>query len=316
MIPLIKEFKKSTPLIEILCGTAISVYITTGKNPVNWDGKVWFPEPAIKVELPKQSGTLSQDPCEVTLPRLNSQHPGVMTLAALLSSPRTIPTMTIRVINLIESSTEELLPVYLYEGVANASFRNAQKQQGTVKMSFLPEHLLLLEQSTLGRRADASCDFVYGGLGCFVDVQTFFEATSYWPTQDRKIRKAHVTATVFNIQSKRELTVFLDPVFHPGADQRTLTQQPKGWWVRGFFEKDGLRIGISDWKFNDTAGVGTNIFILNRIPPADWNGAQLVLHPGCQRTPQACADRNNSERFGGLGYGIPAYNPIMETDDR
>jgi hypothetical protein len=321
MIPLIKEYKKSTPLISIKCGTAINIYITTSKTPITSDGVTWLSDPTLDVELPKQSGFLEQEPCIVTLSR-NSLIPAVRALAELLSQPRAAPPMSVGIANLLESAPEDTQRVNLYEGIGFKLSRNPEGQKGKLKIYFLPEFLLYMAESTLGRRVDASCDHVYGGLGCYVDITQYFDPASYYPNQLKKIKRAKVTCSVFSVHTARQLTLTLDPSFHTGyvgpfgQFQKTLTLQPKGWWVRGFLEKDGLRISIVDWRYNDTANIGTDIFILSQVPPLDWNGAQLTLIPGCQRTKEACADRNNSEQFGALGYGIPAYNPTTETDDR
>lgn len=315
---LVQESKKSTPLIEITVGTSLRVCATTSKSPVQWGGETWLPEPAIDVDLPKQSGTLGEEECLIKLPAVNNLHPGVALVAQMFSRPRAAPPATVRVINLLETGPEDVTVVYLYDGVVTKSVANPLRQEGFVELSVSPEFLHQLEDATLGHRADASCNHVFGGAGCWhPDVDTFFTAGDVGLAT--RVRKLHVLGTVFPSEAgARQVTLSIDPAQHPYASNTAITARPEGWWKRGFLEKDGLRIQISDWRWNTTLSTGTNVFILNRIPPEDWCSPDtpLILHPGCQRTPAACAQRLNSTLFGGYGHGIPAYNPTIETSDR
>ena len=314
LIPFVHEFKKSTPLIEINYGTSLTAYITTSRSPVVWDGKVWLPEPAISVDLPKQSGTLAEESCTIDLPRENNLHPGVATIAELLSSPRSCPPIRVRIINLIESGPEDVTPVYLYEGVDDRTVRNPDGQEGIVKLTIIPDYRYQIGDISLGMRADPTCGHVYGGLGCWhPDVDKFMVPGDYG--LPAKVHKINVTLSVNPIYSGRQVQVFVDPSLHPGATYLQITQRPKNWWKRAFLERDGLRISIADWRWNNTLNTGTDIFILNRIPPADWHLGKAVLHPGCTRTAAACAERLNTGTFGGYGNGIPAYNPVLEIGD-
>jgi hypothetical protein len=319
MIPLIHEQKKSTPLIEIIVGTSMRIFATTSKSPVIWNGETYMPEPTIEIDLPKQSGALGEEECPIRLPMVNNLHPGIAVLAQMLAQPRSAPPISVKVTNLIESGPDNVIPVYLYDGVLIRSVANPRKQEGFVEAVITPEFLHQLEDATLGHRADPSCNHVFGGAGCWhPDVNTFFSTPDVG--FQTRVRKLHVLATVFPSEAgARQVTLSIDPSYHPApASSLALTQRPEGWWKRAFLEKDGLRIQVSDWRWNTTIGTGTNIFILNRIPPADWcvPDTQLILHPGCSRSPEACAQRANSTFFGGYGYGIPAYNPTIETDDR
>lgn len=313
MIPFIKEVKKSTLLVELHCGTALSAYATTAKSRVIWDGKVWTPEPTINVELPEQTASVSSEACKIKLPLVGNQHPLVLSIARVLSVPRTSPPVRCRVINLIESDVDHMTPVYLYNGVLDRSTRNPQGQSGFVELNIVPEFMAQLAEATLGMRADPSCGWSFGGPGCWhPDTDKFLTPADY-PIGG--VRKVNVICTIDPDLSSRKVTLGVDTAKHPGADSRVLISRPAGWWVRGYLEKDGLRISIADWRYW-LAGVGEHTWILNRIPPEDWQGASMVLHPGCPRTPLACSQRNNSINFGGMGYGIPAYNPVLETDDR
>ena len=310
---LLHEHKSSTILVEILFGSS-KILATTGQNRVVWNGGVFLPDPRISIDLPEQSGALDQDFCEITILE-DSVHPGVASLFQELSEPRAAPPCEISIFNLVTSTQEDTLVEYLYNGVLEKSTRNPSGKLGKMKLSFMPEYLSKLEESSLGRRCDVTCDHIWGSTGCGIDITRFFDSLSYYPAHSAKIRRATVQCSILSPHSMRTVSLVLDPVAHPGANQFTITRQPQGWWVRGWLEKDGLRIMIADWRFDTTTGFGTNIFVLSRVPPSSWQGALVTLVPGCQRTPEACALRNNSSNFGGLGVGIPAYNPTTEEGD-
>lgn len=81
------------------------------------------------------------------------------------------------------------------------------------------------------------------------------------------------------------------------------------YWRRGYIEKNGLRIMIRDWSDSDP----TKLY-LSRRAPDEWLGDTLTFVPGCDKTIEVCRARwNNEQRFMGIGYAIPPYNPIFES---
>lgn len=90
------------------------------------------------------------------------------------------------------------------------------------------------------------------------------------------------------------------------------TGQTGTYWRRGYARKDGLAIMIRDWSDTDPTK-----FQMARRVPDDWilAGASSVLFvPGCDKTIETCRARyNNEQHFMGMGYAIPAYNPIFES---
>lgn len=78
---------------------------------------------------------------------------------------------------------------------------------------------------------------------------------------------------------------------------------------RGYIEYQGLRIGIRDW---DASSADT--FYLVKTPPQDWIGKTMEFWAGCDKTITTCRARFfNESNFGGMGYAIPAYNPLIEN---
>lgn len=78
---------------------------------------------------------------------------------------------------------------------------------------------------------------------------------------------------------------------------------------RGYIEYEGLRIGIRDW--NDTEA---DTFYLVKPAPQSWIGKTVQVWAGCDKTIATCRARFANEiNFGGMGYTIPAYNPLIEN---
>lgn len=313
----LRERKKSLALVELTVGTSV-IRTTLSKSPVFWDGHQWWPEPAVDIKLPKQSGGMSEDPCVVTLPLNRPLHPPLQAAAIAFSKPRSAPDTRIRVINLLQASEEDQTPVYLYEGILDRVRRNPQGKKSQLEMEFQTELRYQLKEISLGRRADPECDHIYGKNGCFVNNSQFFTLSDNWPNNYKKIRRAWVRGSIDTATFSRKITLSFDSTLHPGMDSRTISDQPRGWWIRSYLEKDTVRIPIQEWFWNETGNTGTMQFVLNRIPPEGWHNGLLMLVHGCPQTPEACKDRNpgiSPLPFGGLGYGIPAYNPIFEVDN-
>lgn len=75
---------------------------------------------------------------------------------------------------------------------------------------------------------------------------------------------------------------------------------------RGFVQIGTLLIGIREWESGNT-------FVLSRIPPAWLLGELVLLYAGCSKTWEVCDDLYaNTDHFGGIGFGIPDYHPVLE----
>lgn len=307
-LTLIRERKESTPLIQIVCGP-LTAEATLSRSPIFFDQQTYTPEPAINVKLPKQGFALEEESCVVTLPLERGVHPQIEAIAKLLAQPRCAPKTTIRIRTLLKSSEDEMMVVHLYSGVLDKTRRNPSGRKAVIDLEFLTELHGGLEDIALGRRADVECDHIYTKVGCYADNSQFFTTgdAPYFGKQ----RRAWVTATFSTYRNSRQLALHIDSASMPGVTDFAIYNQPPGWWLRSYLEADGVRIPVQEWED------GTVNFVLNRVPPLSWEapGKRLLLVVGCAQTPQACADRQNSERFGGLGFGIPAYNPTIEVRD-
>lgn len=306
ILTLFRWRKESVPLIRLTMGP-YSAFATLSKSPVFFSGDTYIPEPAVDVKLPKQGISLEEEPCVVTLPLDRNLNPGVKTVAGILAQPRSTPICRIQVIQLKKASADEQIVEYLYSGILDKSRRNPSGRRNVIELEFLTELHYRLEDISLGRRADPTCDAIYGPSDlCGIDNTQFFASPGPWVQQ---IRRAWVTATFASYRNSRKLTLSIDTTAMPGVTNAAIYDQPKDWWVRSYLEADGVRVPIQEWA------AGTTDVVLNRLPPLSWEspGKRMLLVHGCPKTPEACALRNNINRFGGLGYGIPAYNPTLEV---
>lgn len=316
-LTLIREKKSSTPLFKFKFGDTW-IFATTNRSPVTWEGNVYIPEPAIDCKLPKQGINLDEGPCTITLPLERAVHPGILNMAQIIAMPRSCPDLDVDVINLLRASQDEMVAVYLYSGKMDKSRRNPSGKKSQVEIELLTELAKDLDNITLGRRCDPECDAIYGKALCGVDSSAYFSGSGPYFKQTKN---AKVTVSFSSYRNSREIVVALHLPSHPGvSDQSPLLNQPINWWNRAILEADGVRIPVQEWRWDlsdPQNPTSTNIFILNRVPPLSWEtpGKVFNLLLDCDRTPQACADRNNSDRFGGLGFGIPAYNPSLEVRD-
>lgn len=136
----------------------------------------------------------------------------------------------------------------------------------------------------MGVPATTTCAWRFGDARCGVDVAAQREVGT-------------VTALETNGERNR-LTVDF------GTSTPDLSNSR---WRRGYLEVDGLRLMIRK-SFNDGR------FDLVRIPPARWLNAEVTATPGCDKTISTCRSVwDNEEHFGGLGYAMPARNPIFEV---
>ena len=76
----------------------------------------------------------------------------------------------------------------------------------------------------------------------------------------------------------------------------------------GYIERNGVRIGVQDWDSGTP-----NELVLRQQPPATWLLQGITMVPGCDKTIETCRGAwANEDNFGGIGYAIPAYNPMFE----
>lgn len=78
------------------------------------------------------------------------------------------------------------------------------------------------------------------------------------------------------------------------------------YWDAGFVELDDCRIKIREWIS------GTSFILTDEPRSSDFLGATVTVAPGCNKTIARCRTWSNEQQFGGIGYGIPSYHPLIE----
>jgi len=139
----------------------------------------------------------------------------------------------------------------------------------------------------MGMPADHQCPFMFNQIGCnsgteaggFPNPLGSPAGKSITLIEGHKITLSSGLATTFNTQ-----------------------------YNRGYIEREGIRIDIREFD----AGVADDVLYLTRQPPTDWLGQNISIFSGCDKTIENCRLWNNEQNFGGVGYGIPAYNPNFE----
>lgn len=82
---------------------------------------------------------------------------------------------------------------------------------------------------------------------------------------------------------------------------------PNVYFAEGYLDdEEGLTIRIRK-------SLGDNRLDLGRFPPPGWSGKTLTLWQGCNGFLSTCRAYDNEINFGGIGYGIPARHPVLES---
>lgn len=205
----------------------------------------------------------------------------------------------------VDGSNQSSDLLTLFAGRVIRTLRNYQGRNGVVRYEAQSAKSRL--NVPLGLVANHHCVWTLGGRGCaglgFTAGGSPIVGASVFYSQQR-------IGTVTTITGKR---VTLADIFDDGSGDLNMfpwSTLTAGFWSRGFLERKGVRLLIRQWLKPGA----TNTFDLVREPPAEWINQRVRLYPGCDKTVQTCRSRwNNEAQFGGMGYAVPAYNPILES---
>lgn len=235
-------------------------------------------EPRMAVTIPSNEGTFTKRELRIVLP--------TDTFTSRVSNG--VPHSPIFVI--IEEVTQGLFTgdqnsqQILYRGRVVRTIRNFQGRKDKVAFFALPQKSRL--DVAMGLPATHHCGWTLFHGGCGVVQSTFDELVEIDSVDGQEVT---ITTAAFTAA---------------GADAR--------FWKRGYLEFEGLRLAIRDYD----GSVDTSKAFMARRVPADWilAGANSILAvPGCDKTVETCRSRYNAEEFFmGLGFAIPAYQPIFE----
>ncbi len=327
MSALRKPFKRSIVLVEFKYGEPVSplyIRLCSASRDVTVDGVTYTAEPAMDVSLSEQTGGVDEKNFSITLPMSRGVNPAIDSWCQEIASPIPFSPIYVKVSEILTPmDPADQKRLFLAEGVVAITRRNPNGSSNLVELEATPTKSGL-ENIKLGIQANPQCVWTYGQEGCGKEIFQFFDPSTYYPNQWAVARRGWVELQMLYTGIRtQQVSLRLNPAIHNSTSEpvRTITNQPKGWWLGGSLVYGGLSIPIRDWLWDDNLNVGTDQFVLGRMPPKSWaydplRNNLIMLVPGCSKTPEACALRNNSANFGGLGYGMPAYNPMLDQDNR
>lgn len=265
--------KESFVLVQFRYGDIASPYYA---RYTDWNEEYvggYAPTPSMVVKWPENSGTFDERTLNIELPLDSFTDPASSGVA---HAPMFV---TVQEITRALTGGPQATNLVPFKGRVDRVIRNYQGRANRVLFKCLPRKSRL--DLPLGLPCNHHCVWTLFGPGCFL--------SSAGKT---------ALALVDSIDGK-VLT----------SSAGSITGRPDKWWHRGYAKYDGLRIGIHNWSLSDP----TKLYMREQ-PPASWAGKLVTFFPGCDKTIETCRDRhNNEEHFAGVGYAIPAYNPLLEN---
>ena len=241
-------------------------------------GQPYIADPALEIEYGARKGGSTDETTKITISR------NLSVFADNISSGRAHAPVNVIIYefsNAFESTKLKQGFAFPFVGRVVRARRNPGGVQSVVELECSPPKNRL--QGRAGIQCNAECSNTFGRDLCGVDADSFNDS-----------------GTITGVYRNR-VTI------------ANLTPQPRRRWRRGYVSRNGLSIQIRDTN-------GTDTFDLAKVPPIEWRESALIgtasciVRPGCDLLYTTCRDIwENEERFNGLGYSTPAYNPIIEN---
>jgi hypothetical protein len=272
----VKETWQFAKFRNAATGAVIAAY-TDRDSDTEFEGQIYTSETSMEIQLPENNGLLNESPCNFVLPLLAG-------FPTELTSGLPYPPVYVNVVEFVRGEGVSAVAMRTFSGLVAAAKRNAAGRRNYISMSALPIKARL-QTITLGEPCNHQCINRLGDARCQVPL----------------------------ISSPNKLIVQISAI--DGTEVTVSSPIPAGledrFYQRGFFQKDGLQIGIQIWR-NELQG-DKQVFFLNRRPPNNWVGVNLDLFAGCDKTIETCRSRfDNESQFNGRGYHMPAYHPNYE----
>tara|TARA_R110002095_G_C4251957_1_gene240441 strand:+ start:35510 stop:36382 length:873 start_codon:yes stop_codon:yes gene_type:complete len=283
----IDDSKKESYVLVKFTVNSTDYRFTNWGTSIDPAGDNWLSTPTLDVKWPKNTGTLE---AKGAIINVNTEANATMsTLVELLLADGT-PTAAVdveirEVIKpvVIGDQATELIP---FVGRVLRAVRNANGRNNQVR--FEVQSVKARLDIPLGVPCNHHCAWQFMGKGCAVQGGTGVRGPQFGSNS--------VIVQGLSIDGK-ELTVNNDPGLTGTKSLRF-----------GYIVKDNVRIGIQDWDPLDPTKI-----IMRQQAPASWIGVNITLVVGCNKTIEGCRDdHSNESNFGGLGYSLPAYNPMFE----
>lgn len=270
-------------------------------NPVqrvkwtNWAVNIgdFLPQPAIEVDLPKNNGTLSVEICTIK----TSIQPWNTAFLEPLTRGTPFPPTRCVITERVDPSIpgDEATQQIVFKGHVHRTRKNADGRQGFVQIQLVG--VTSEFDVKLGFPANHHCPWRVFGPGCSKQAN---DGSQFGPQQGIEQK-----AAILSVIDGKEVTFNIQDI----------SLDPGKTYTRGFLLFNDTRIGI---KYYDTSQTGLGqTLLLTEAPPTEWLSKVITLVPGC--TKQIDGEGGcrigwaNEEQFGGSGFAIPAYNPLIEN---
>lgn len=297
--------KRSFSLIDFFSGTSGQDHFgITDSASEKWvNGLQYRSEPSISIEEEKRSGALRDQDIRLRV-RGDGPNAEIRAFLARLSNGEPYKRTRLRVIEVL-NAFDPALPTeyrYTFAGVLSRATKNVSGEPNMVQLRGSWSKSLM-DKAKLGTPATTECNQTYGGQGCGVPITPYVSGSNPNARESHRVRGSFISGTRISLTPDSGLPSEIDAI-NPSTGRDK--------WSRGYLEDDeGLRLNIREYR-----PFSLN-FILERRAPASWDfttsGKVLTLYPGCMKNPSACAIRLNTNNFNGLGWGTPAYNPLVDA---
>ncbi len=270
-----KPTKRVTGLLKFSYN-GTDVGICNNTEDITYGGLTYTSTPRLEVKLPVMGGGVADEQALVTLEK---QSTGFF---STIISGEAIAPVTVTIYEYIQH-TDSLGTIEVYTafiGYLGIITVDPSDKPGTIEIEINSWKTLLGVQ--VGIPAEVTCPLIFGGRGC----------NSPRPTQVGGYADLQIT----------QINSVIITVNSLGGTWRDY------YFNKGYIEKDGIKLKIYEWVQGTT-------FVLSRRPPASWLNQVATFRPGCDKKIETCRLFNNEENFGGYGYAIPAYHPIIELSE-
>lgn len=270
--------KESYVLVEFLHNGTFERYTNWGSDVLAFESV-----PELEVKLPKNTGVMEKGLCEILVP-INST---TTDFVEPLTRGTPFAPVEVTITEFIKSSVagETSQTLYLFNGWVTRTIKNPNNRPGFARLAASSPKAKLAKP--MGVTCDHECPWALYEFPC-----ALLGGRGPQKNTEKKL------ATLSTITG-RTITVS-GSVGLAGVKS----------YRDGYVERNGARIRVRAWQ----SGV-PNTLHLNSQLPAEWIGQQVTLVPGCNHSKDHCNDAwSNLEYFGGIGFAIPAYNPIIESE--
>lgn len=251
---------------------------TTLDSDYTFEGDDYDSEPRMRVQLPRNDGTFSDEECQIALPLAQQ-------FAQDVSGGLRYPAVRVYVTEIVKgdgsTATNVLRP---FTGLMTLARRKVGGRSTSVTISCKSQKSRLGDIA-LGQPCMQNCINRLGDGRCKVTLTT----------SPKKI-----TVTVSEIDGPRVVVTGTVPT---GLEDR--------FYQRGYMIRQGFEFEIRNWR-NEVEGDRFEFFLFRR-PPDSWVGQTVTVFAGCPKTPDVCESRfDNLSNFNAPGIKMPAYNPVFE----